>query len=111
MPGEIFPIALTPEEGMALFRRDVAYRVQPSFNSVSVALTQNQVDALGSFIFNVGSGNFRQSTLLQQLNVGNFDAVPGEMCRWNRAGGVVLQGLIWRRADEAALFIEGRWDY
>lgn len=85
-------------------RRDVESRVQPYLRQVGVALTQNQVDAIVSFVFNVGGGNFSQSTLLRELNRGNLDAVPNEIRRWDQAGGVVQPGLTRRRNEEAELF-------
>jgi lysozyme len=65
---------------------------------------QNQFDALVSFAYNIGGPHFEGSTLLQVLNQGNYYAVPGQMLRWNRAGGVVVPGLTNRRRDEGALF-------
>ena len=35
----------------------------------------------------------------------DYDAVPCEIRRWNKAGGKVLDGLIRRREAEAMLFI------
>lgn len=73
---------------------------------VKVPLTQNQFDALVSFVYNVGSGAFRKSTLLRMLNQGKYDKVPYELARWNKAGGKILPGLTRRRAAEAALWSE-----
>ena len=75
---------------------------------VRVPLTQAQFDALASFIFNVGEGNFASSTLLKRLNKGLYDEVPAQILRWNKAtvDGVLkeLSGLTRRRTAEAALF-------
>src|SRR5207244_9285702 len=81
LQGETFPSALTHEQAFDLLRSDIQIRVQPGLNLIGVALTQNQVNALGSFIFNVGIGTFSQSTLLSQLSQGNFNAVPQELQR------------------------------
>lgn len=67
-------------------------------------LTQNQVDALASFIFSVGVQAFHQSTLLKRLNAGELAAVPQEMLRWVHAGGKVLDDLKWRRQREVGLW-------
>lgn len=72
--------------------------------SVTVPLSQNQFDALVSFAFNVGATAFQGSTLLSVLNQGNYDDVPSQMLRWNRAGGRVLRGLTRRRTAEGELF-------
>lgn len=77
-------------------------------DSVTVALNQNQNDALVSLAYNIGGGNFQKSTLLKRLNDGNYDAVPTEMKKWTKArqkGQLVdLPGLVKRRAAEAELF-------
>lgn len=104
MPGESFPGGLTREQALQLLRTDLQTRVVPYLNQVRVPLTQNQVDALASFIYNVGGGNFSRSTLLQQLNAGKFQAATAEFGRWIYAGGRVQPGLVTRRAAEAALF-------
>ena len=72
---------------------------------VKVPLTQNQFDALVAWTFNLGPTNLNESTMLRKLNEGDYDAVPYEMKRWNKAGGEVLEGLVRRRAAEAQLFI------
>jgi GH24 family phage-related lysozyme (muramidase) len=78
-------------------------------NSVKVDLNQNQIDALTSFTYNVGSDNFNGSTLLKVLNQGKYDAVPAEIKKWTKAkvnGKMVdLPGLVSRRNAEAALFV------
>lgn len=75
---------------------------------VRVPLSQAQYDALASFIFNIGEGNFAKSTLLKKLNNGLYDDVPAQILRWNKAtvDGVLteLRGLTRRRTAEAALF-------
>lgn len=77
-------------------------------DSVTVALNQNQNDALVSFVYNVGGNNFQKSTLLRLLNQGNYGAVPTEMKKWTKArqnGKLVdLPGLVRRRDAEAELF-------
>ena len=71
---------------------------------VVVSLTQNQFDALVSWVYNLGPTNFRKSTMLKVLNDGNYNEVPYQMKRWNKAGGKVLKGLVIRREAEAELF-------
>jgi lysozyme len=72
---------------------------------VDVDLSENQRGALVSWIYNLGCENFKGSTLLQLLNAGNFNAVPAQIRRWNKASGVAMPGLITRREAEAKLFI------
>ena len=72
---------------------------------VTVRLNQNQFDAMVSWVYNLGGGNLRASTLLKVLNAGDYDGVPAQMLRWNKAGGKVLEGLTRRRQAEADLFV------
>jgi GH24 family phage-related lysozyme (muramidase) len=46
----------------------------------------------------------RPSTLLRKLNAGGVAGAAAEFARWNRGGGLVLPGLVKRRAAEVALF-------
>jgi lysozyme len=71
---------------------------------VTVALTGNQKAALADFIYNVGAGNFRSSTLLRLLNAGNYAGASAQFAVWNLAAGHVMPGLVRRRAAEQALF-------
>ena len=73
-------------------------------HSVKVELTQNELDALTSWTYNLGVGNLNSSTLLKKLNAGDKESVPSEMLRWNKAGGEVLAGLTKRREAEAELW-------
>lgn len=71
---------------------------------VTVELNQNQFDAMVSWVYNLGGGNLKASTLLKVLNAGDYAGVPAQMMRWNKAGGKVLEGLTRRRQAEADLF-------
>ena len=72
--------------------------------AVTVPLAQCQYDAMVSWVYNLGNGNLTSSTLLKVLNSGDYDGVPAQMMRWNKAGGKVLEGLTRRRQAEADLF-------
>lgn len=68
-------------------------------------VTQNQFDALVSFTFNVGTGNFQKSTLLKCVKANPLNVnIRYELSRWNKANGTVLSGLIRRRKAEADLY-------
>jgi len=73
-------------------------------NLVTAELNQNQFDAMVSWVYNLGGGNLKASTLLKVLNAGDYNGVPAQMMRWNKAGGKVLEGLTRRRQAEADLF-------
>jgi len=76
---------------------------------VTVALSQNQFDALVSWVYNLGPANLKASTMLKVLNSGKYEDVPAQIKRWNKAGGKVLEGLIRRREAEACLFKGTEW--
>ena len=97
---------ITEEEALFFLRQDVAETEQAVNQYVHVPLTQNQFDALVSFTFNVGVGNFRTSTLLKKLNAGDDDGAAREFGHWIHAGGKTLPGLVRRREAERALFLK-----
>ncbi|AOF18411.1 TPA: lysozyme [Yersinia enterocolitica] len=74
-------------------------------NAVKVPLNQNQFDALCSFIFNLGAGNFVKSTLLKKLNAGDYRGAADEFSKWVNGNGKPMPGLIRRRATERELFL------
>ena len=74
--------------------------------NVRIPLTQNQFDALVSFCFNVGCGNFLKSTLLKKLNEGKIAEAAKEFLKWNKADGKELAGLTKRRQEEMELFLK-----
>jgi lysozyme len=95
---------LTDQQVLDLLSQDVQPAEQAVNNGVKVALDQNQFDALVSFTFNTGTGAFSSSTLLKVLNQGQYDQVPDQLRRWNKAGGQVVQGLVNRRENEIKLW-------
>lgn len=95
---------VTPEEAGQLLRQDLATAEQV-VNRECRALTQPQFDALVSFVFNVGEGNFRRSTLLKCVLANpNGLNIRTELARWNKSKGTILAGLIRRRKAEADLY-------
>ncbi|MFT0891020.1 lysozyme [Pseudochelatococcus sp. G4_1912] len=97
---------ITQAEADRLLRDDLARFERAVDQVVKVPLRDNQFGALVSFSFNVGAAAFDKSTLLKKLNQGNYSTVPGELARWNMAGGKVLAGLVNRRAAEADLWVK-----
>jgi len=93
------------EQADKYLREDLLVAELTINTNVKVKLTQNQFDALASFVFNLGSGNFVKSTLLKKLNAGDFAGAADEFGKWVNAGGKKLSGLVKRRAAEREVFI------
>jgi lysozyme len=102
-PGEL----TTPEHEERWLRDTLGYFADSVIEILDdrIALSQNQLDALTSWCFNLGMGNFQKSTLLVKLNAGDFHAAAHEIPRWVYAGGKVLPGLVRRREAERQLFL------
>lgn len=96
---------ITEDYAVELLRLDLADAERAVNKYVKAPINQNQFDALSSFAFNLGGGNFRSSTLLKKLNARDYLGAANEFKRWNKAGGKVLNGLVRRRESEANLFI------
>ncbi|MDU2407105.1 MAG: lysozyme [Acinetobacter junii] len=73
---------------------------------VKSKLTQNQFDALASFVYNVGETAFSKSTMLTLLNQSKFELASGQFDRWIYDNGKVINGLVSRRAKEKQLFLK-----
>lgn len=96
---------ITREQAISILGNDADAAERAVNQHVEVPLSQHQFDALVSFVFNVGSGAFKKSTLLRKLNTGDYKAVPSEMKRWRKAGGKVVKGLVNRRNKEIKLWL------
>ncbi len=91
-------------DGLQILEEDTWAARSTVARLVNVQIDDNQFGALSSFVFNIGSKNFKRSTLLRLLNAGDHKAASKQFSRWILAKGEVLNGLINRRACEAALF-------
>jgi lysozyme len=61
-----------------------------------------------SWTYNLGDGALQGSTMLKKIDAARHEEVPGQMKRWNWAGGKVIKGLERRPEAEAALY-EMHW--
>ena len=97
-------MTITRQRAEALLKEDLL-TAENTVNRLYLKLNQNQFDALVSFVFNVGSGNFLRSTLLKKIQANaNDPSIAEEFNKWNRGGGRVLPGLVKRRQQEAELY-------
>lgn len=97
-------LAITQDQADALLISDIAAAAAFVNQAVTTQLQQNEFDALVDFVFNLGRAAFAGSTLLRQLNAGNFDVAAGQFALWDHAGGQVVAGLLRRRLAETAMF-------
>jgi lysozyme len=104
-PGAGPGLTCTQEQAEAWLDEDLRTADTAIAQLVKMALTQNQWDALTSFVFNIGQGHFATSTCLRQLNQGNAVGACQAMGMWNKVDGAVSRGLSVRRAAEQKLFM------
>lgn len=102
--GDEFENGLSNLRANEILEQDTQYARRIVSRMVETDLTEDQFSALASFVFNVGGTNFSKSTLLSLLNEGAYDAASEEFPRWVKASGILLPGLVARRACEQALF-------
>lgn len=97
-------MTITSQRAEELLAEDIRW-AENVVNQENLRLNQNRFDALVSFVYNVGAGNFRSSTLLKMLRV-NPDSlnIRTEFCKWCKAKGSTLPGLALRRKQEADLY-------
>jgi GH24 family phage-related lysozyme (muramidase) len=107
-------LARTPDD---VLKEDVTPFEEAVRHAITVSLTQAEFDALVSLCFNIGTGNFSRSSVVIEINrdahkSGDakdrrtaIDAIEAAFRKFNKSGGVVLNGLTKRRAAEASRFL------
>lgn len=104
-------LKITLEQAQEYFTADLVPLEKAIATFVKVPLTQNQFDALVSFIYNIGIGGFANSSALLFLNKKEYKICASRMLLWNKTTDpktkklVVSPGLINRRKQESALFL------
>lgn len=97
-------MVITQCEADRLLAQDVREHERFIHQYICTPLEQHQFDALSSFVFNLGGGSLRDSTLRKMINAGDIKSAAPQFDRWNKAGGKVLAGLVRRRAAERRMF-------
>ena len=99
---------ITIQEADEYLHRDVA-TIEMQLNKLNLILRQCQWDAIVSFVFNVGIGNFKSSTLLAKIRINPDDnSIMDEFLRWVYANGKVMRGLQKRRLTEMKLYFSDK---
>lgn len=96
---------ITQQQADMLLDEDLQIYADQTRSVITVLTTDNQFNALLDFVYNLGIGNFKSSTLLKLLNQGKHTEAAEQFVRWNKAGGKVLAGLTARRLAEKELFL------
>ncbi len=65
----------------------------------------SQFDALVSLAYNIGLDALRKSTVLRRHKAGDHAGAAAAFAMWIKNDGVVMKGLVRRRAAEAALYL------
>jgi len=99
---------ITEAQAIEYLQHDINTKRVPVVKSlVKKEINDNQFGALISFVYNLGEGNFKSSTLLKKINANpNDPSIADEFAKWNKANGKVLSGLTKRRKAEADLYFK-----
>jgi lysozyme len=103
-PKECYPNGICEAEGDVILRRDVREAEQSVARLLCVPLNQGQFDALVDFVFNLGSGRLAASTLLRDLNTGDFTSAAEQLLLWDHSGDHEVAALKARRTAEFKLW-------
>ncbi len=110
--GEDFSAGLTEQQATELYRQDIKAAENIIKNYVNVSLEQNQYDALVIFAYNIGWGQFKNSTVLKYINnplycSNVYKTLEDAWKAWNKSGDKISNGLINRRNFEWNLYVKG----
>lgn len=98
----------SPVECKAMLDKDLQPFARSVDRSVKVPTNEYQKAALISFSYNVGVSAFERSSLLRQLNAGNYQAACDGLRQWTYAGGKQWKGLMNRREVEREVCMWGQ---
>jgi len=107
LPNEFFSNGVTEAHAEEILLSDLRAAEQTVERLVRVALSQGQFDALVDLTFNLGAGKLASSTLLKELNAGQYGAAREQLLRWDHVGLQENAGLKARREAEFQLWGSG----
>lgn len=101
-------MSITKVQAEEYLREDFESAVFSVNHLVTAQITVDQFDALVDFVFNLGAGAFRSSTLLKLVNARASDEeIDAEFRKWDNVMKHPVAGLLRRRVAEAKLFNKG----
>lgn len=98
----------TEAECKGLLNKDLATVAKQINPYIKVDIPETTRGALYSFVYNVGAGNFKTSTLLRKINQGDIKGACEQLRRWTYAGGKEWKGLVTRREIEREVCLWGQ---
>ena len=99
--------AITREQAEAWLLEDAARHLRSAVRLSPILEIESEARraAIGSFVFNLGPGKYRASTLRKRVNEGDWPEAAEQLGKWVFGGGKKLPGLVLRREAEAALLL------
>ena len=104
-PADGYPSMITAADASLLLLKTLRPIEKAIHRAVKVPLTSDQFSALCSFAYNVGIENLLKSTLLKELNKGDYAAAAEWFCSWDHVNGRISLGITERRWKERCLFL------
>jgi lysozyme len=97
---------ITEEQATSFLEYEIKHKCEYIDPFLRDDLSDNQFAALVSFVYNLGEGALRYSTLLRKVNSKPSDtAIRDEFMRWvHGEGNAVIPGLVRRRNEEADMY-------
>lgn len=98
---------ITQAQAEELLRKDVQ-PIEKLINELKINFRQECFDALVSWIYNLGTGNFNTSTMKRKILSDAKDIdITDQMVKWVNSNGKPLLGLKRRRVAEANMWLQG----
>ena len=106
-PGEeyLMTATVTEEEAIDLFQKDIKKIIADMNKNIKVPLNKNQQLALISLRYRIGPSYFNTSTLLRELNKGNYQKASEEFKNWRISDGKINNSLVMRAERERVRFL------
>lgn len=105
------PVGMTEDDANQQLRDEISNKYEWDINlNIGVQLRQSEFDALVDFDYNTGAiGKQSAKKLLSDINGGicDHEAITQDFGQWIYSNHQIANGLIQRRADEAAMFNYG----
>lgn len=102
---ELLYSTITEEQAIEIFAKDIEKIVADMNRNIKVPLNKNQQLALISLRYRIGPNYFNNSTLLKELNKGNYQNASNEFKNWRISEGRIVPGLVARAERERVRFL------